>query len=73
MTRDEILESLRSRGYVAEPCHSENFIAIRCGESHDENERMRLTQDGQLLTAIDGYFWQIGTTEGFLESLEKNK
>ena len=73
MTRDEVIEGLRSQGHIVKPCHSENFIAVRCGEASDPSERMRLTADGQLLTVMDGYFWQIGTTDAFLMALEKNK
>ena len=73
MTRDEVIEALRSQGHIAKPCHSDNFIAVRCCEAPNSNEGMILTADGQLLTVMDGYFWQIGTTDAFLMALEKNK
>ena len=71
MTRDEVIEALRAQGRIAKPCYSDNYIAVRCGEATNPNERMRLTASGQLLTVIDGYFWQIGTTDEVLFAMEK--
>ncbi len=63
MNRDDIIRMANEAGMVAKPCASEEYIAIRAGKPEDPNERMRMTEDGQLLIVDEGYFWQIGTVE----------
>ncbi len=63
MTRDDIIKLANQSGFIAKPCVSEEYIAIRAGEAEDTNERMRLTEDGQILVVDEGYFWQVGTVE----------
>jgi hypothetical protein len=50
-------------GLTAKPCASEEYIAIRAGEAEDTNERMRMTEDGQIFVVDEGYYWQVGTVQ----------
>lgn len=63
MTRDDIIRLANQSGFIAKPCASEGLIAIRVGEAENTNERMRLTENGQILIVDEGYFWQVGTVE----------
>jgi hypothetical protein len=63
MNRDEIIQLANQSGLIAKPCASEEYIAIRAGEAKDTNERMRMTEDGQILIVDEGYFWQVGTVQ----------
>jgi hypothetical protein len=63
MTRDEVIKSAREAGLVVEPCPDEKYIAVRVGEAENSNERMRLTEDMQILIVSDGYYWQVVTVE----------
>jgi hypothetical protein len=63
MNREDVIRSANEAGMIAKPCASEEYIAIRAGEAEDTNERMRLTEDGQVLVVDEGYYWQVGTVE----------
>lgn len=69
MTRDDIIQLANQSGFIAKPCASEEYIAIRVGEAEDTNERMRLTEDGQVLIVDEGYFWQVGTVQDVANSI----
>jgi hypothetical protein len=63
VTRDDIIRLANESGMVAKFCANEKYIAVRAGEAEDTNERMRLTEYGQLLVVDEGYYWQVGTVE----------
>ena len=63
MNREDVIRMAREVGLTAKPCASAEYIAIRAGEAEDTNERMRLTEDGQVLIVDEGYFWQVGTVQ----------
>jgi hypothetical protein len=63
MTRDEVIRLANQSGFIAKPCVSDEFIAIKAGKAEDANERMRISGGGQLLVVDDGYYWQVGTVE----------
>ena len=63
MDREDVIRFANELGMVAKPCANEKYIAVRAGEAADTNERMRLTECGQMLVVDEGYYWQVGTVE----------
>jgi len=63
MNREKVIQLANQSGFVAKPCASEEYIAIRASEAEDTNERMRLTENGQVFIVDEGYYWQVGTVE----------
>jgi hypothetical protein len=53
MTRDDIIKLAEGKGYRAKPCAADGMMAVNVGKAEDTNERMRLTDSGQLLV-VDG-------------------
>lgn len=73
MTRDQVIAKAISVGMYAKACSDEEYIAIECGKVENQNERMRMTSEGALLIADDGYYWQLATVEELAKHLkEKN-
>ena len=69
--REQIAEQLTSKGFTVQLCVDPGLIAMRVDVAcPDPNERMRLTETGQLLTVIDGYYYQVGTVEDFEKYLK---
>jgi len=73
MNREEVIQFANRSGFVAKPCASEEYIAIRVGEAEDTNERMRLTEDGQVLVVDEGYYWQVGTVEDVANAIRARR
>ena len=46
-------------------------MAVNIGKAEDTNERMRLTDSGQLLVVDEGCYWQVGTTEEWAKHLQE--
>ena len=66
INRQQIAEQLTSKGFTVQLCVDPGLIAMRVDVAcPDPNERMRLTETGQLLTVIDGYYYQVGTVNDF--------
>ncbi len=63
MNREEVIQLANQSGFIAKPCASVEYIAIRAGEAEDTNERMRMTEDGQIFVVDEGYYWQVGTVQ----------
>jgi hypothetical protein len=49
MNREEVIALAKSKGLQAKPCALESMMAVNVGKAEDPNERMRLTESGQVL------------------------
>jgi hypothetical protein len=71
MTREEVIALAESKGFQAKTCALESMMAVNIGKAEDTNERMRLTDSGQLLVVDEGCYWQVGTTEEWAKHLQE--
>jgi hypothetical protein len=71
MTREEVIALAEIKGLQAKPCAADGMMAVKVGNAEDTNERMRLTDSGQLLVVDEGYYWQVGTTEEWAKHLQE--
>ena len=71
-TPSDLIELAKSKGRVVEICYDPHYASIRAHKVPEgsENERMRLTSDGTLLTVHDGYYWATGLISDIREYLE---
>ena len=73
MTREDVIALAVSKGYRAKPCAAENFMAVKLGKADNPNERMRLTESGQVLVVDEGFYWQVGTADEWAEYLQEQQ
>lgn len=73
MNREEVIALAKSKGLQAKPCALESMMAVNVGKAEDPNERMRLTESGQVLVVDEGCYWQVGTTEEWAKHLNEEK
>ena len=73
MTREKVIALAESKGLQARPCPADGMMAVNVGKAEDSNERMRLTDSGQLLVVDEGCYWQVGTTEEWAKHLNEEK
>lgn len=71
MNREEVIALAESKGLQARPCPAEGMMAVNVGKAKDTNERMRLTDSGQLLVVDEGCYWQVGTTDEWAKHLQE--
>ena len=71
MDRDDVIKLAEGKGYRAKPCVADGMMAVNVGKAEDTNERMRLTDSGQLLVVDEGCYWQVGTTEEWAKHLQE--
>jgi hypothetical protein len=71
MNREEVIALAESKGFQARPCPADGMMAVNVGKAEDTNERMRLTDSGQLLVVDEGCYWQVGTTEEWAKHLQE--
>ena len=73
MNREETIALAESRGLQAKPCASDGMMAVNVGKAEDPNERMRLTDSGQILVVDEGGYWQVGTVDEWAEYLQEKQ
>ena len=71
MNREETIALAESRGLQAKPCAADGMMAVNVGKAEDTNERMRLTESGQVLVVDEGCYWQVGTVDEWAEYLQE--
>ena len=71
MTREEVIALAEIKGLQAKPCVADGMMAVNVGKAEDTNERMRLTDSGQLLVVDEGCYWQVGTTDEWAKHLQE--
>lgn len=71
MTREEVIALAEAKGYRAKPCAADNLMAVKLGKADNPNERVRLTEHGQVLVVDEGYYWQVGSVDDWAEYLNR--
>ena len=73
MNREEVIALAKSKGLQAKPCALESMMAVNVGKAEDPNERMRLTESGQVLVVDEGCYWQVGEVDEWSEYLQEKQ
>ena len=73
MNREEVIALAKSKGLQAKPCALESMMAVNVGKAEDPNERMRLTESGQVLVVGEGCYWQVGEVDEWAEYLQEKQ
>ena len=71
MNREEVIALAESKGLQAKPCALESMMAVNVGKAEDPNERMRLTDSGQVLVVDEGCYWQVVTVDEWTQYLQE--
>jgi hypothetical protein len=71
MNREDIIKLAESKGYQAKPCAADGMMAVNVGKAENTNERMRLTESGQLLVVDEGCYWQVGSVDEWAKYLQE--
>lgn len=71
MTREETIALAETKGLQAKPCVLDGMMLVNVGKAGDTNERMRLTDTGQIFIVDEGCYWQVGTVDEWAKHLQE--